>query len=267
MKVGAWFGAIWLGWSVLQVPFTLIRSVGDDLWAPHDFEKYEAMVFGGRTPGSWLQANIYARDVPWFDYAGYLLHGFWFGVPIAFGIVLMVYQRERFLEFFTWVNVLVYICAFVFALFPVRPPWMEDGMVRVLQVRHADYISLDNNPMAAFPSLHAALPCAVAIFFFVRCDAKLRFYAWLATAYTLLVSFAIVYMGEHWALDVVGGYAAAVLTMWLCRSSRWRAVWMRIPGNPVDHLTRLNLQFATRSAKPQANDGIPEAPEALPRAA
>ncbi|MGE3075448.1 MAG: phosphatase PAP2 family protein [Dehalococcoidia bacterium] len=262
-----WLVAVWIGWLVLQAPFTVIRSVGDDLWRTHDVERYERAIFGGVTPGRWLQAHIYSHDVPWFDYTGYVLHGFWFGVPFAFGIVLMIYQRDRLLEFFTWMNVLIYLCAFSFALFPVRPPWMEDGMVRVLQVRHADYISLDNNPMAAFPSLHAALPCAVAIFFFVRCDARLRFYAWLAAVYTVMVSFAIVYMGEHWVLDVAGGYLAAGLTAWLCRGTFWQKVWRTIPGDPVGRLAQLNEKFTLPSPSVEPQPLPQRQPETVPEAA
>lgn len=262
-----WFGALWVSWIVLQAPYTAIRSVGDDLWKAHDIDAYESAMFGGTEPGRFLQAHLYAHDLAWLDYAGYLAHGLWFGVPFAFGIVIMRYQRERLMEFLTMLNVLVYLCTLSFVFFPVRPPWMDEGIVRVLAVRNADYISLDNNPMAAFPSLHAALPCAVALFYFTRCDRKVRPYAWLVAAYTLWVSFSIVYLGEHWVIDVLGGYAVATVSVWLCVSPRMHRVWARIPGDPVGRLSALNARLCAPAEAGRADEEPEEAFQPVPQAA
>jgi membrane-associated phospholipid phosphatase len=206
--------------------------------------------------------------MPWLDYSGYVAHGLWFGVPFAFGIVLMIYQRERLFEFLMWINVLVYMCAFSFAFLPARPPWMEPGIVRIMAVRNAEYLTLDPNPTAAFPSLHAALPMVVAAFFFFRCKPELRFYAWLVLAYTFVVSFSIVYLGEHWVIDVLGGWAAAGVTAWLCMSPVCHRLYGRIPGDPVGRLSRLNTRICAPgapSARPEAEPS--ELPESLPLAA
>lgn len=266
-RLWLWFGALWVVWVVLQAPYTAIRSIGDDLWSPHDIDGYESAMFGGTEPGRFLQAHLYAHDLAWLDYAGYLAHGLWFGVPFAFGIVLMVYQRERLMEFLTMLNVLVYGCTLSFVFFPVRPPWMEEGIVRVLAVRNADYISLDNNPMAAFPSLHAALPCAVAIFYFTRCDRRVRPYGWLVAAYTAWVSFSIVYLGEHWVIDVLGGYAVATLSVWLCVSPRMHRLYAQIPGDPVGRLVAMNARICAGRVEDVPVNEPGEVLEPLPQAA
>jgi hypothetical protein len=71
---------------------------------------------------------------------------------------------------------------------------------------------VSSNDVAAFPSLHAAYPFLA--FLFVR-----RVFpraGWLMLAYAVCVWFSIVYLGEHWVVDIIGGVAysiAAYLTV------------------------------------------------------
>jgi hypothetical protein len=60
--------------------------------------------------------------------------------------------------------------------------------------------------VAAFPSLHAAYPF-LAFLFARRAFGRA---GWLMAAYTACVWFAIVYLGEHWVVDIVGGVAYAM---------------------------------------------------------
>ena len=108
---------------------------------------------------------------------------------------------------------------------------------------------------------------AITIFFFVRCRPKLRFYAWLGLAYTFVVSFSIVYLGEHWMIDVLGGWLAAGATAWLCASERMHRVYVRIPGDPLGRVFRINAQICAPGAKPLPELGQEEGLEPLPQAA
>ena len=69
------------------------------------------------------------------------------------------------------------------------------------------YAFYDVNPnnTAAFPSLHAAFPF---LSFLVLRRAFGRI-GWLAFAYFLLTSFSIVYLGDHYVIDVLAGVAFA----------------------------------------------------------
>jgi membrane-associated phospholipid phosphatase len=265
---GLWIAVLWVAWVLSQAPYLVMRGAGDNLSSPHGIEGIERRLFLGVVPTRFLQAHLYDHGSEWLDYASFLAHGFWFGIPFAAGIVIMRYERTKLLEYFWWQFVLFQAAATVFLFLPVRPPWMEDGVVRILLVRnYGDYADIDNNPFAAFPSMHAGLPFLTALFFFQRLDRKLRFFAWLFAAFTVAVSFAIVYMGEHWVLDVLGGYAAAALTAWLCTSRRMHRLYGRIPGEPVGRLTRLNERMCAPGTEPAAEPQPHALPEPLREAA
>ncbi|MGH7751029.1 MAG: phosphatase PAP2 family protein, partial [Candidatus Dormibacteria bacterium] len=69
------------------------------------------------------------------------------------------------------------------------------------------YQSLNPNPVAAFPSLHAAFPM-LGLLALRSLDRRLL---WPALAWCLLVWVSIVYLGEHDLVDAVAGVASAAL--------------------------------------------------------
>lgn len=264
----AWMAALWLASLLVEGPYLFLRGLGDNLWSGHSVESIERAVFFGDAPTRVLQSSVYAQDVPSIDYFAFLMHGLWFGIPFAYGLILTIYQRSRLLEFMVWQSLLLYVAVPFFMMLPVRPPWMEPGIERVLVVRnYGGYVDIDNNPMAAFPSMHAALPFMTAVFFFLRCERRLWFFGGLVALYAVLVSFSIVYMGEHWVIDVLAGYAIAGITAWLCMSRRMHRLYARIPADPVGRLSRLNDRICAPVSDPAAEPETVPQPEPLPRAA
>jgi membrane-associated phospholipid phosphatase len=62
------------------------------------------------------------------------------------------------------------------------------------------------NPVAAMPSLHAAFPLMLLLFFWSAGR-------WMRLAlglYTLAMAFTLVYGGEHFAADILAGWAMAL---------------------------------------------------------
>ncbi|MEP6871681.1 MAG: phosphatase PAP2 family protein [Anaerolineaceae bacterium] len=229
-----------------------------------DVEPIEGAVFFGHPPGDLLQRHLYARNLVWLDFAGFLLHASWFFLPFAVGGLITIFERRRLLEFLAWLAVAAYISDIGYLFFPVRPPWMEPDFVRVLVVRaFVNYTGVDDNPVAAFPSLHAAIPLAMALFLWLRC-ARLRPLAWPVFAFCAAISFAVVYLGEHWFLDVAAGWALAALVAYLFTSPQVKRLAARIPGDPIGRLVRFDARFSSFD-EPDAD----EAPSAkpLPRAA
>jgi hypothetical protein len=93
-----------------------------------------------------------------------------------------------------------------FALLPLRPPWMaSDAVIRVVALHLGSGIP-DNNPLAAMPSLHVALPLLISFWFF-RERWKLPALAMLA--YAALVAFEVTLSGEHYVIDVAGAAVVA----------------------------------------------------------
>ena len=67
------------------------------------------------------------------------------------------------------------------------------------------YQLINPNPTAAFPSLHAAFPTLGWL-------ALRRLYprgSWLLFAWSLLVFVSVVFLGEHYVVDVIGGVILA----------------------------------------------------------
>jgi membrane-associated phospholipid phosphatase len=255
--------ALWTAWAILELGFEVLRGIGNRVGKVRDI-RWAENALPGPEPTVWLQHHLYDRDLGWLDKACALVHGLWFALPFVFGVVIMVLERRRLMEFLGWILVGPYVAAIAYVAIPVRPPWMEPDVVRVLVARGVlDYAQVDPNPYSAFPSLHAGLPAIIAVFLFLRCP-KLRPFAWAAAAFSVAVGFAVVYMGEHWLLDVLAGYALGPIVAVVFCSPWLRRLYDRVPGQPVARLARLNDRVfpLPRVAEPVETEPVP-----LPRAA
>jgi hypothetical protein len=109
-----------------------------------------------------------------------------------------------------------------FWLFPAAPPWMAalDGLAPVVKIdwltngapAHTASLShfITANPAAAVPSLHAGY--AFLVFLFVASLAWRTRWRWPAlcgVVYPVVQSFAVVYTGNHYVVDLLLGYAFA----------------------------------------------------------
>jgi hypothetical protein len=153
-------------------------------------------------------------------------HWVWFATPH----VSLLYIRARRPERFTRAAVLTYavfdIGAVAYWLAPTAPPWYaaEQGRlgecaegttstVRRLMVEYGEsfwqerwaplYGALGGNPLAAMPSLHFATSSMAALLL-----SETSFPAGVVgTGYAVVLGFALVYLGEHYVVDLVGGAA------------------------------------------------------------
>ncbi|HEY2570467.1 MAG TPA: phosphatase PAP2 family protein [Solirubrobacteraceae bacterium] len=116
--------------------------------------------------------------------------------------------------------VLVNLLAFVvFWLYPVAPPRMLSGFIDVVDVTHAfgsfhsGSLASHADELAAMPSLHIAWAvwCSVALW---RMSPR-RWVRGLAIAYPCTTAFTVVATGNHFILDLLGGLAAMMLSVWI----------------------------------------------------
>lgn len=238
--VGAYVG-LWL-------VFNLFRAGADDTdWADVVLglvPRLEAWLFGGQLPSGLLQEWFYsAGDFDWFDYGLVAIYLSFFVVPHAIAILLLWRNRQLFWQYALSFLVLFTLSAASFYLMPTSPPWLvseivsEDGYLRITRINEPVLATLDlpfqlfnqgsrdsvrtsevrmePNPIAAMPSIHFA--ATALIIFPARLAGRALYYA--AIVYTLLMGIALVYLGEHYVLDLLVG-GAMVLVSWAL-AGRW----------------------------------------------
>jgi PAP2 superfamily protein len=214
----------WLPFIGLLVSYDFLRGFADDLSGRVQYVQSiqldEAMFTV--VPTVALQNLLFASSLHWWDYAATIVYFLHFVLPLGFAMVLWLQQRRRFTEFVTSLTLLSYAGWLTYIAFPSAPPWMAaqagylGGVTRILDrtidflPNHLDlptvYRTLDPNPIAAIPSLHAAYPFLVLLF-------AVKFFRWrglVVLPYVAAVWLAVIYLGEHYATDVIIGAAYAV---------------------------------------------------------
>jgi membrane-associated phospholipid phosphatase len=163
-------------------------------------------------------------------------------VPTTFAFILWLRRRALFYRFAATMLTLSFAAALTFWLYPAAPPWAaaRDGLLSLTKIggEHPATSSaatsgrslhglIQGNPYAAIPSLHAGY--AFLIFLFAATLAwRTRWRWWIvfpAALYAGFQSFAAVYTGNHYVVDVLIGFgyaAASLLTVcWLWRRMSW----------------------------------------------
>ncbi len=224
----------WIPFVALFFAYELMRGYADKFGLPihvNEVISIDRLIGLGQLPTTILQSLHHgpasSPDIlATISVVFYFLH---FPLPLAIGFMLWLRQRRLYYDFVAALIVLSMAAFVTFLLVPVGPPWWaaQNGLVTgVLHLRDTgfnglanlflgfghDYFysytsiySISSNDVAAFPSLHAAYPF-LAFLFARRAFGKA---GWLMLAYTVCVWFAIVYLGEHWVTDIIGGVVYA----------------------------------------------------------
>ncbi|CAN5441201.1 hypothetical protein BH23ACI1_BH23ACI1_12850 [soil metagenome] len=148
-------------------------------------------------------------------------HGGHFVYFLLFGLIVWHTRREWFSRYKWSMIGVFYGGAVCYFLIPTAPPWMASQHLGLLPpLAHIArgvynlnmpevYGAFDTNPVAAMPSLHIAFPTVCML---LAWAAFPRSVALATTIYAALVGFAIMYLGEHYFVDVLAGllFAGAV---------------------------------------------------------
>ena len=240
----------WIPFIGLFLAYELMRGYADDAGAAihvADFIAIDRFLFFGHLPTEVLQdlfhpatgTDVLAIVATVF----YFLH---FPLPLAVGFFLWLRRRRLYYDFVAAI-ILLSMAAFVtYLLLPVGPPWYAadhgflagptgaptisylkstafDDIARFFGFQGNylySYAIYDINPndVAAFPSLHAAYP-TLAFLFARRAFGRVGY---VMLAYATCVWFAVVYLADHWLIDVLAGIAyAAVAYLAVTRAPGW----------------------------------------------
>ena len=253
--------------------FTFLRSFADETrWAQivnTRAAELERWIFNGELPTIQLQARFYEPNaLQWWDFYLTFVHWSYFLIPHAVAAYLWWTKPSRFLQYLRAMTLTLALGLVLYFAWPSNPPWMAPesvntpGAPTVLRIMEPIAMELggglyeagyqivgESNPIAAMPSIHMAITFLLvpASYYFSR---PWQILAWI---YAFSMGLALVYLGEHYIIDVVIGSLIAAYS--------WRAArtWML----SIFPAIRQMLSFRSvsnqqkRSREPEERKGTP----------
>lgn len=216
----------WIPFLFILISYDFLRGFADNLGQRVHFVELiqtEKLIFGF-IPTIILQNLFYKEgSISWLDFLSAIFYFLHFALPLAFGYILWLINRSYFKQFVIAILLLSYSAWITFLIYPAAPPWLasnEGYLPKVVKIMdqvltvfpdHWDlptvYHNFNPNPVAAMPSLHGAYPLLVLLF-------ALKFFKLKSLPFILYVLaswFAIVYLGEHYIVDIVAGAIYALI--------------------------------------------------------
>lgn len=264
----------WLPFLFILISYDFLRGFADNLGTrAHTKEliDLEITLFGS-IPTIELQKVFFNQNnIRWYDYVATIFYFLHFALAESFAFMLWIYSRSYFRQFITGLLLLSYAGWLTYIIYPATPPWLASKqgvlpeVLKVMDITSRNfptkidfptiYHKFNPNPVAAIPSMHAAYPLLVLLFALKFFGKKALFFV----PYVFGVWFSIVYLGEHYVIDVIigalyaiGFYIIANGLHSIVKSYTWLR---RMRGNQSD----LNVQSASQEIILQAK--IPMKPK------
>jgi hypothetical protein len=188
--------------------------------------RFDRWLGHGVLPTNQLQHWLYHGSLRWYDFYFYALYMAHFLGPFILAILIWKLRPRYYWTYATALITLSYAGFLTYLIFPAAPPWMASdmGLIPHVQKLSTDiwwnwgvhnfptiYHNLNPNPVAAVPSLHAAYPMLDLLFVWKLFGRKAGA---IFAIYPLSLWFGVVYLGEHYAFDVLLGMLYAVITFY-----------------------------------------------------
>lgn len=200
-------------------------------------------LFWGNIPTVVLQNVFYTPGfLHWYDYSATFLYLLHFAMPLFLAFILWFYNRRHFREFMLGVALASYVALLAYLIYPVAPPWLASQqhfippITKILNVvlnSYPDryhlptfYSLIGSNLVAALPSMHAAYAFLVFLYG-VRFFGKIGY---LFAPYFLAMWFSIIYLGEHYFIDIAAGATLALIIF------HFSKLFMRKYGEILEYL-------------------------------
>jgi membrane-associated phospholipid phosphatase len=218
-----WFLRDWVPFIAIFLAYEAMRGIAPKLGLPPhvgDLANIESTLFGGHIPSAVLQSlTPSGPGQTVIEYVATIVYFSHFIVPLGVGFTLWLVNRTQYLRYTTALLGMALAAFIVFLLIPTAPPWYAEdqgiitGVEKIISTTLPSdfspfYKSLNPNPVAAFPSLHAGFP----FLSFLALRPVFPRASWIAFAWCIVVWVSVVYLGEHYVIDVIGGIAWAGLS-------------------------------------------------------
>jgi membrane-associated phospholipid phosphatase len=194
--------------------YALVTHFGLPVYMGYAIAAERALLGGSIMPVLLQHAWSDGETLRWVDRLCVVLHASHFVYFFLVGLAIWLRRPDAFRAYVRTMLIVMYGGLAIYLLVPTIPPWMASARFQqidpiasiALRIYNADVPTLTKalatNPIAAMPSLHAAFPAA--------CSAiLLRVFGWRAwwtVPYALLVALAVMYLGEHYLVDVLAGW-------------------------------------------------------------
>src|SRR3954468_15875730 len=257
----------WLPFILFLFAYDYARSLADETGiTPHLSPqlKLETWLFGTPIPTVDWQAQLYTQgSLQWYDYGAWIVYITHFFGTLGLAAILWRFAYPLFKKWRTLVIGLSTAGFATYVLYPAVPPWLAYqtghlGHVDKIKDQIANEMGIQSiasaveknwvDKTAAMPSLHAAFPFMMMLLFWHK-GWKWRIPFGL---YALAMGLALVYTGEHFVVDILVGWAYALIVYALA------SLWWR----------RRDRRVAERAAQagPDSDGGAPPASTPPPRA-
>ncbi len=210
--------------------FSGLRGLADDTRVPTErtaLPALDRLIGLGATPGQRLQALFFTGHVNAFDWFWVIAYESWLIVPTLVTIYVLTFHWNEIGSYLSVRLAAYFIPLSLFFLMPSEPPWMATSTLRITALANG-VVRLDSNQLAAFPSLHVTLTVVLACWLWSK---RLNVAAALLSLYAAIIVFAVLYLGEHYFIDVLAGAALAVAIVRVSACAE-RAMVTRSPALP-----------------------------------
>jgi membrane-associated phospholipid phosphatase len=223
----------WLPIIVALLAYDLLRGIADGKLLPIHWQPpvtADEILGLGQVPTIRLQDALYTPGhLHFWDYAAF---GFWFShffATLLVAVGIWLYRYQWFHRFAACIVALAAMGLVTYVLFPAAPPWLaaDHGYIdHTYRITHPVVNNLPvpkagalfqkgtdwGNDVAAVPSLHAAYTMLICLFLWPRVSGRWRP---VLAAYPIGMGLSLIYLGEHYLIDILLGWAYAALALYV----------------------------------------------------